>query len=44
MRFCILTLSLVSFPTINDDKNPPNEDSVLAIPNIVPETYTHTDK
>lgn len=32
----ILTLLFVSFPTINDDKNPPNEDNVFAIPNIVP--------
>lgn len=33
----ILTLLFVSFPTMYDDKDPPNEDSVFAIPNIVPE-------
>jgi len=33
----ILTLLFVSFPTMNDDKDPPNEDNVFAIPNIVPE-------
>lgn len=32
----LLTLLFVSFPTIYEDKNPPNEDKVFAIPNIVP--------
>jgi hypothetical protein len=33
-----LTLSWVSIPTMSDDRNPPREDRVLAMPNIVPAT------
>jgi len=33
----ILTLLFVSLPTKYDDRDPPNEDNVFAIPNIVPE-------
>lgn len=36
MYIYLLTLLFVSFPTMNEDKNPPNEDRVFAIPNIVP--------
>lgn len=35
----ILTLSLVRTPTMYADTKPPNEDSVLAIPKIVPEKF-----
>ena len=31
-----LTLSCVRIPTMRDDKNPPRDDRVFAIPNIVP--------
>jgi hypothetical protein len=33
-----LTLSWVSIPTMSEDRNPPREDRVLAMPNIVPAT------
>jgi hypothetical protein len=33
-----LTLSWVRIPTMSDDRNPPREDRVLAMPNIVPVT------
>jgi len=32
----LLTLLLVSFPTMNEDKDPPTEDIVFANPNVVP--------
>jgi hypothetical protein len=38
MYLAILTLSCVSIPTMREDRNPPREDSVLAMPNMVPAT------
>jgi hypothetical protein len=38
MCLAILTLSCVSIPTMREDRNPPREDSVLAMPNMVPAT------
>lgn len=41
MNFCAIQLTSfsVNWPTINVDKKPPNDDSVLAIPKMVPEKF-----